>query len=119
MKKYLLFLNTIILGISIMLYIPTYATVATPYRIAVIEYNGKDDFINAVVNNLKIIEGANSESVKFEYFDSENNANKQANVLYEVGLNLIMGRPALYNTAFTFDNSGVAIRVPITDYLVE
>lgn len=45
---------------------------------------------------------------------------KLANALYSVGLNMVNGTPPLQDTGYTFDSSGVAIRIPyegvITNY---
>lgn len=46
------------------------------------------------------------------------NAKLTAETLYTVGLNLLEGRPTLENTNFNFDNSGVAIRIPINEYYI-
>ena len=48
------------------------------------------------------------------------NPEKLATALYSVGLNMVNGNPPLQDTEYTFDSSGVAIRIPyegvITNY---
>ena len=37
--------------------------------------------------------------------------------LYTVGMNLVYNRDPLYGTKYTFDDTGVAIRIPYGEYV--
>jgi len=45
-------------------------------------------------------------------------ANEMAQATYDIGLNLVFGRPPLEGTKYTFDETGVAVRIPYKEYIV-
>lgn len=45
-------------------------------------------------------------------------ANEMAQATYDIGLNLVFGKPPLDSTKYTFDETGVAVRIPYKEYIV-
>lgn len=44
-------------------------------------------------------------------------ANEMALATYEIGLNLVFGKPPLEGTKYTFDATGVSVRIPYKEYI--